>query len=171
MIDLYADYERRDWRPGFHHSMNMLKLFVGYTSAPISIGAEGFLNHGKQDVVGIAGNGRDTLDANALGFSVFARGKIISDKLGFFARMDLFNPDQHYDQGYQSYEGLSSHFDPNTREEFFTAGLDFTPVRNVHLMPNVWYNGYHGRLNQLSSAAKYDYDLVYRMTFYYVFGK
>lgn len=171
MIDLYADYERKAWQPGFHHAVNMVKLFVGYTTASISIGAEGFLNHGTQDVVGVSGNVSDTLDANALGLSLFTRGRIVRGKLGFFARMDFYNPDQDYDRKYLHYEGLSTHFDPNTQEEFVTAGLDFTPIKNVHLMPNIWYNAYHGQSDQLTAAAKYDYDLVYRMTFYYAFGK
>ena len=55
---------------------------------------------------------------------------------------------------------------------FISAGLDFTPVKNVHFMPNIWYNHY---ATQLTGAAKTaepnNYDLVYRMTFYFVFGK
>jgi hypothetical protein len=172
MVDLYADYERLDWLPGFHHSMNMIKLFVGYTTPGFSAGLEGFINHGKQDVTAHSGAETDTLDANAIGLSAFVRGNIVKDKLGFFARADIYNPDMNYDaQKYGSYQGFSPNYNPGVKENFITAGLDFTPVKNVHLMPNIWYNAYRGQGTGLEGATAYDYDLAYRLTFYYVFGK
>ena len=71
---------------------------------------------------------------------------------------------------YTKYTGNTGNYnDPNTKEEFITAGLDFTPIKNVHFMPNIWYNA----KNQLSNTAvsNSSYDLVYRMSFYFVFGK
>ena len=68
-----------------------------------------------------------------------------------------------------AYKGNTSNYnDPNTKEQFITAGLDFTPAKNVHLMPNIWYNKY---TNQGPANLYNSYDLVYRVTFYYVFGK
>lgn len=170
MVHLYADYERKDWLPGFHHSSNMTKLFVGYKWPSITAGAEAFLNHAQNDVVASGPNGIDTVNANATGLSLFVRGKLIKDKLGFFARMDLFNPYSEYDNS-MSYEGLSKNYEPSNKEQFITVGLDFTPAENIHIMPNVWYNAYRAQNTSLSGAAKYDYDLAYRLTFYYIFGK
>jgi hypothetical protein len=38
----------------------------------------------------------------------------------------------------------------------------------VHFMPNIWYTHYASQLSGVSNA---DYDLVWRMTFYFTFGK
>ena len=91
-------------------------------------------------------------------------------KINFFARFDTFNPDNKIDNAkYNKYIGNTGGYnDPSTKETFITAGVDFTPVKNVHLMPNIWYNRY---TNQ-GFVSKYNsYDLTYRFTFYYVFGK
>jgi hypothetical protein len=110
------------------------------------------------------------LTVNASGISFFVRGNLVKDKLNFFARYDNFNPDNKIDNNkYNKYAGNTSGYnDSSTKEQFITGGLDFTPVKSVHLMPNIWYNHY---TNQ-GFASKYDsYDLVYRLTFYFVFGK
>ena len=169
VFDLYADYERLNWENGFHHSRNMVKGFAAYTTSDITVGAEGFINHGKNDVVGINDILKDTTDANAAGISTYIRGSIIKNKLGFFARFDTYNPDTKYNNSaFTKYTGLTSNYEPNNKENFITAGLDFTPVKNVHFMPNIWYSKY--KTNQ-SGSSNTDHDLVYRATFYYVFGK
>lgn len=172
VLDLYADYQRLNWTPGFHHARNMIKGFVGYNTPAFSAGVETFINHGEHDVVGVHGTSEDTISANARGISTFIRSGLIKDKLGFFARADWFNPDVDYEESrYDNYKGLTTGFEPNNKETFLTAGLDFTPMKNVHFMPNVWYNGYRSERSTAAGEAKHDYDLVYRMTFYYVFGK
>jgi hypothetical protein len=168
VFDLYADYQRLNWIDGFHHARNMFKGFVAYTTPDITVGAEAFINHGKNDVVGINGTLNDTTDANAAGISTYIHGNIIKNKLRFFARFDIYNPDTKYDNGaFTKYTGLTSNYEPNNKEDFITAGLDFTPVKNVHFMPNIWYNKY---ITQ-QSGSNTDNDLAYRLTFYYVFGK
>jgi hypothetical protein len=172
VLDLYADYHRLNWSPGFHHERNILKGFAAYTTPAFTLGVEAFINHGQKDVVGVQGPVNDTLTANAKGLSTFVRGNVVKDKLSFFARADWFNPDVNYEQGkYETYKGLTATFEPNNKETFLTAGLDFTPMKNVHLMPNVWYTGYTSERSNATGTAKHDYDLAYRMTFYYVFGK
>ena len=170
-VSLYGDYERLNWEKNWHHSRNMIKAFVGYTNKGFSIGAEGFMNKGKKDVIGISSQASDTLDATALGLSVFARTNIVAGKVAAFARADFFNPDNKYDnQKYMRYQGFSSRFEANTKETFMTAGIDFTPIDRVHIIPNVWYNSFKGQQANLVGAEKRDYDLVYRITFNYVFG-
>ncbi len=168
VFDLYADYQRLNWIDGFHHSRNMVKGFAAYTTPKITVGVEAFINHGKNDVVGINGTINDTTDANATGLSTYIRGSIIKNKLGFFARFDTYNPDTKYDNtAFTKYAGLTSAYEPNNKENFITAGLDFTPVKNVHFMPNIWYSQYKTQ----QSVSNTDHDLVYRATFYFVFGK
>jgi hypothetical protein len=171
MVDLYADYQRLNWTPTFHHARNMVKAFAGYTSPKLTVGVEAFLNHGKNDIIGHTATVTDTISANAVGISTFARGPIIKDKLGFFARYDNFNPDENYnDVNYIRDEGLTSAYEPNTKEAFIVAGLDFTPAKNIHFMPNVWYNHYKSQRAGDAKPAAGDYDLTYRLTFFYTFG-
>lgn len=169
MIDLYGDYERLNWRAGFHHARSMEKLFIGYTTSAITLGAEGFITFSQNDVTALnnKSSAADTLSGQATGLSFFTHGPIIKNKLGFFARLDQFNPDVKYNgMKYSGYQSFSSNYEPNDKEEFITAGLDFTPVKNVHLMPNIWFNRY---ARQGPGNAMRDYDLVYRLTFYFIY--
>lgn len=170
VIDLYADYERLNRTPTWHHSRNMLKGFIAYTTPAFTVGLEAFVNHGQQDVVGMNSLAKDTISANARAVSGYVKGIVVKDKLGFFVRMDDFNPDVNFKSNlYTSYKGLTGTYEPNNKELFFTAGLDFTPVKNVHFVPNVWYNRYTSNQTGLTGSAYRDYDLVYRLTFYFVY--
>ncbi|MGH2642877.1 MAG: hypothetical protein ACRDE2_02920, partial [Chitinophagaceae bacterium] len=169
MIDFYGNYERLDWKAGFHHSRSMEKLFIGYTTPKITLGTEGFVTWLRQDVTAMNYKTlvTDTLNGLATGISVFVHGPIIKNKLGFFARMDQYNPDTKYNNvHYSKYSSFSSNYEPNNKQRFITAGLDFTPINNVHLMPNIWYNSY---TNQGVQGGMKDYDLVYRLTFYFIY--
>lgn len=173
VVDVYADYQRMVWNADWHNDRQMVKLFVGYTVPKFTVGVEALMNRVMGDVFATrAAGGVDTITAKSTAVSVFARGPIVKDKLGFFARYDMYNPGGNLDNGnYTAYaEQRVSQYDVNTKESFVTAGLDFTPIKNVHIMPNIWYNTYSftGRTN----AARPDgYDLVYRLTFYYIYGK
>jgi hypothetical protein len=172
VMQLYADYQRMNWTEGFHHARSILKGFVSYVTPDFTAGVEAFYSYGWKDVVGVHGTVNDTISANSRGITVFVRGNIIKDKLLFFARSDWFNPDVNYnEQAYDNYKALSSTFEPNNKENFCTAGIDFMPAKNVHFMPNIWYNRYSSERHNATGAAKHDYDLVYRITFYYIYGK
>ncbi|PZF71861.1 hypothetical protein [Taibaiella soli] len=174
MVDFYADYTRMNWSPGFHHDRNMLKAAVTYSVPRFTVGVEAFYNRLMGDNVAahIADAGKDTLTTKASGLSVFVRGKIYKDMFSFFARFDAYNPAGNIDNSkYKSYTPLTAQYDPNTKEQFVTAGIDFTPHKNVHIMPNIWYNAYKNAGPKDYGAANNDYDLVYRVTFYYIFGK
>ena len=172
MVDLYADYQKLNWDPNWHHSRSMIKGFVSYSTPQFTVGIEGYINNLKEDNFGTlkADSTVDTLSVKAKGFSVFVHGQIIKDKLRFFARYDAFNPANEIDNNtYIAYKGnTTAYTDPSTKEQFFTAGLDFTPTKNVHFMPNIWYNRY---TNQGPKSLYNSYDLVYRLTFYYVYGR
>jgi hypothetical protein len=195
VVDLYTDYQRLNWQPGWHHDRQMVKGYIAYTTPQLTIGAEGFINTIRQDTKATRiGGGSDTISTASQGLSLYVHGDIIKNYLRFFARWDGYNPNHKVDNGkYSGYAGLSSPngfnspgykmtYNPSTgapasavatsditaKESFITAGLDFTPAKNVHFMPNIWYTHY---ASQLSTGKMADYDLVYRMTFYFVFGK
>ncbi|MGN6249326.1 MAG: hypothetical protein ACTHNG_13305 [Ginsengibacter sp.] len=178
-IDVFADYNKIGYtnnNPGYPHSRNALKMTLAYVTVPFTIGAEGFINNNKNDVEGItiSGTEKDTtvLNAAARGISVYAHGIILKNKLAFFVRYDNFNPDTKYNNTkYVTYAAPKGNvYEPNTITNFITAGLDITPVKAVHFEPNIWYVGYNGQQANLSGSASHDYDLVWRMTFYFVFG-
>jgi len=206
MVDIYADYSRlNDWSVADvpHRSRQMLKGFVSYSTSPITVGLEGFVNNLKNDVTAtrIDGSGTDLLNNTASGVSAFVNGDIIKSKLRYFARYDIYTPtNQVNNDKYNKYVLATSNYNDNSyltpatltsapanptgdqtyKQNFITLGLDWVVTKNVHIMPNIWYNHYSTQLSDdlnnaingdLASKAKGDYDLVYRVTVYYVFGK
>jgi hypothetical protein len=175
VFDIYGDYERLNWTSTWHHSRQMTKAYIAYNTPALTVGVEGYVNVLKNDNLAakLAG-GTDTLTSNALGISAYVHGDIIKGKLRFFARYDNTKPNSKVDAAtYKSYGNAAGNYDYNNKEQFVTAGLDFTPAKNVHFMPNIWYNSYKSEnFNAVAgSKLKSDYDAVYRLTFYYVFGK
>ena len=202
MVDIYADYTKLAWTDSWQHSRQMLKGFVAYNTTPLTIGVEGFINNLKQDVFAtrISDGGVDTLNNVASGVSAFVNGDIVKGKLRFFARYDHYIPtNQVNNDVYKKYVLNTGNYNDNSyssvatsstaavatgdqtyKQNFITLGLDWMPTKNVHIMPNIWYNHYSTQLSDdlnntingdLASKAKGDYDLVYRVTVYYVFGK
>jgi hypothetical protein len=206
VLDAYADYERLNWSPTWHHSRQMLKGFIAYNSAAtaskgmdpgtgFTVGTEFFVNNLKNDLLATKkAGGVDTLTNAANGVSVFVHGDIVKSKLRFFVRYDAFNPMTKTNNTiYNKYVGNTSNYNDNSytmtysntgapasatatgdesyKQQFISAGLDFTPVKNVHLMPNLWYNSYASQLANTVGKVTKDHDTVYRLTFYFVFGK
>jgi len=193
VIDLYGDYERLGWvaeNGGLdygHVSRQMTKAYVAYNTPALTIGVEGFINHLQNAVAATnKSDGKTTyLSPNAQGLSVYVHGDIVKNSLRFFARWDGYSPNNKVDNTlYSAYKAGTATVgnyvdgtpvgginDITYRQQFITAGLDFTPARNVHFMPNIWYNHYKTQLDGKSGAYNGDYDLVYRMSFYFVFGK
>src|SRR5450755_4514556 len=202
VVDVYADYQRLNWSGTWHHSRQMLKGFIAWNSSATdksmnpgtgyTIGVEGFVNNLKNDnvAVKIAG-GNDTLSTAPSGMSFYVHGDIIKNKLRFFARYDIYNPNNKVNQTvYKQYSGNTSNYNDNSfrttynytpatptvtyitlgdqtyKQNFITAGLDFKPTDRVHFMPNVWYNSYASQI-----ATNKDHDLVFRLTFFFAFGK
>ncbi|MGF7230527.1 hypothetical protein [Arachidicoccus sp.] len=171
-VNLYADYNQMSPINGLKHSRNMFKGFVAYTIPTFTVGVEGYINNLKNDdqATEISTGNVDVLSVKAKGISVFARGALIKNKLNFFARYDASNPNDKIDNSkYSKYVGNTSGYnDPNTKDQFITAGLDFTPDSKVHFMPNVWIDSHKNQ----GPVSKYNAsDVVYRLTFYYIFGK
>lgn len=166
VIDLYGDYERTMMTPALHRYKASGKLALFYTTDAITAGAEVFLQqqHNYAVYTEPLTARTDTSDVEDFGVSVFVRGVIIKDKLNFFARYDQFNPDLMF----KPEDLYTTGGAPNT-EMFITAGVDYTPHKNVHIMPNIWYDGFTNRTKNTSGHVKSDYDLVPRLTVWYVF--
>ncbi|MBI1781106.1 MAG: hypothetical protein HYR66_07015 [Sphingobacteriales bacterium] len=196
VVDLYADYERLNWSTLWHHSRQMIKGFIGYNSIAteakgmdaskgFSAGVEFFVNHLQKDIFAskIAG-GADTLSSNASGISLYVHGDIIKSKLRYFARFDEYKPfGKTHNELYIKYIGNTSNYNDNSfvgstatgdetyTQQFVTAGVDYIPAKNIHFIPNFWYNHYSSRAANATNRQAGDYDLVFRITFHYIFGK
>ncbi|HCL84148.1 MAG TPA: hypothetical protein DIC22_09245 [Chitinophagaceae bacterium] len=202
VVDAYADYQRMNWIPTWHHSRQMLKGYIAYNSSATeagmnpgtgyTIGVEGFVNTLKNDnFAALNGGGVDTLTTAATGLSMYIHGDIIKNKLRFFIRYDVYNPNNKVNNTlYGKYSGNTGNYNDNSfhttynyqaatptvtyvntgdqtyKQQFFTAGLDFKPTDRVHFMPNIWYNSYASQV-----ASNKNHDLVFRLTFFFAFGK
>ena len=202
VVDIYADYQRLNWTDTWHHSRQMIKGFLAWNSSATdksmnpgsgyTIGVEGFINNLKADnVAPRVDGGIDTLSTAPNGISFYVHGDIIPGKLRFFARYDLYDPNNKVNQSvYKSYSGNTSNYNDNSfhtvynnsiatptvtytatgdqtyKQNFITAGLDWKPTNRVHFMPNVWYEHYSSQI-----VDNKDYDLVLRLTFFFSFGK
>jgi hypothetical protein len=166
IVDLYSDYERVQLSP-YHKSKMNVKLFLAYQTDKFTIGVDAFqqMQENFSIYTDTALGKGDTTNAAVFGAGVFARGTILKDKLSFFVRADMYNPDSKFSNKYVYAAGYSAY---NT-EMFSVIGLDYTPVKNVHIIPNLWYNAYQSRVKGASGKMKSDYDLVPRMTLHYIF--
>ncbi len=208
LVDVYQDYQRMAWgvyvaghNGPQYRDRNMTKLFLAWNSKMLTVGTEIYQNTllGDTKVAGKDGNTyyRTT---KAMGMEFFVRGRILSNPqgnavLGYFARYDNYDPSGNLsnvvgEANTKSYSAMTSNYEPSTKEQFVTFGLDFTPFKNVHFMPNVWMNTYNSALaydGKNSAGTAYagmgtgssaglvngikGTDAVYRLTFYYVYGK
>lgn len=171
-VNLYVDHNGSAPISGMNQSRTMIKGFVAYTVPKFTLGVEAYSNTLKNgdQATEIATGNVDFLTVQAKGISIFTHGTIVKDELNFFALYDAFNPDNKIDNSiYNKYvQTTSGYTDPSTKENFITAGLDYTPIKNVHFMPNIWTDTYK---NQGFTPKYTGVDFVYRLTFYFVFGK
>jgi len=199
IVDVYQDYTKIAWGTfvkgpnGPRYSdRNMTKLFVAYTVPKFTVGVEAFMNTITGDVA-VTGVDKNTYyrTSKSMGEEVFVKGRITKSELGFFAMFDNFDPSGNLsnivgEKNTASYAAGVSQYDPTTKEMFVTFGLDYTPIKNVHIMPNVWMNTYTSDLNSSDANSlnniKYGAmnknirpnlgtDAVYRITLYWIYGK
>lgn len=166
VIQANYDYDRTSIVHNYHQSKTMLKAFVAYQSEPLTIGLEAYMEtlENNERYSESTSTVVDTTNQSSIGLSIFVRGRIIKDKLGFFTRYDFWSPDENYNNNNTYISGSSP-----DNEQFITAGLDYMPHKNVHIMPNVWFDSFTDRAKNVTGRVKNDYDLVARVTFYYVF--
>lgn len=173
IADVYADYMRTAAATAITggQARNMFKGFIAYTTPIITFGFEAYTQKITNGVTNTTTKKAENARVTAI--SVYAHGVIYKDKLGFFARYDGYDPDNDYNQAdsYTVNTNLPA-YSPGTKEHFYTAGLDLTPAKNIHFEPNIWlmqYTDQHDRL--LDGYMPEDHTLVYRLTFFYQFGK
>ncbi|HLG33249.1 MAG TPA: hypothetical protein VI757_00085, partial [Bacteroidia bacterium] len=165
IINVYADMERSQLQP-YHKSKTTFKAFAAYQTTPFTIGVTWFMQTQENYAIYTpdATSPADTNDLAATGISAFVRGTVVKDKLNFFARYDMYNPDDNYSADYLYTSGSN----PVT-ETFITAGLDWLCHKNVHIMPNIWYNAYNSRAKNVTGKIESDNDMVARVTAYFIF--
>jgi len=171
-VDLYADYAKTAPAtatiPGQEH--NMFKIFLAYLSKPINIGFEAYTQNFASGVTNTTTKLPE--DATARGLSFWVRGPIVKN-LNYFGRFDTYNPNTDFNAA-DSYSANTNYgsYNPTVKEQFYTFGLDYNPTKNVHFEPNVWLVDYSD--NRAASTAGYvnsDHTVVYRLTFFFTFGK
>ena len=141
VIAAYGDYQT----DGNGQESNLFRGVAGYNSLHFNIG--GSIN---QQIKKFSSGP----DMKPFAFSVFAWAPVAVSKnlsVNAFARFDMYDPDT---------ESSTTGF----KQNFITAGLDFMPVKNVHLMPNVWIDSYS---DKSSSNINRPTDVVARFTFNY----
>jgi hypothetical protein len=177
VFDIYTDYQRQNWTGGKsynHAARQMTKGVLAWTTPKFTIGTEMYVNGLMNAEQATTGGVRDTLSGIATGTSWYAHYVVLKGLLRIYARYDTYNPNTKYNTSYTKWNSLysvSTSYDPSNKERFLNVGLDFIPTRNIHIIPNVWYDKYIGQAAGLSGAAAHDYDLVWRLTFFFTFGK
>ena len=155
------EHDRTSLTP-VQQDVSNFKAFAAYKTSSTTVGVEAFrqlkTNNTLADSV--------YTDVAPTGISFYVTQQLTKNKLNFFARMDFYNPDNKFidDKNYAS--GYN-----HNKETFATIGLDFVASKNVHIMPNLWYNQYRSKLAGASGNLKSDYDLVGRITLYFLFNK
>jgi hypothetical protein len=168
ILDLYADFNRSDLDVHDRRERTMFKGLIAWSTPKFTIGVEAFTASLRNEVQALRiDSTSEKTDISALNYSVFMRGRIYKDKLGFFARYDAYDPSGANSDSYLSYTPLTPQFNPNYTDMFMTAGLDFTPIEHIHIMPNVWMTQYANS----GGDAKTGRDLLLRLSIYYVYGK
>ncbi|MDQ3018965.1 MAG: OprO/OprP family phosphate-selective porin [Bacteroidota bacterium] len=144
VVSLYSDYEFI----GNGQSKTTPSAFLGYQSSSVTIGLENFFQFQKNFNTSTTAESPDIVP---YGMSFFVIPTLMKEKLKLFLRYDFYNPDIN-----NSSTGFN--------QSFFTAGLDFIPFTNVHIMPNLWLNAFTAKTNQ---TQKITTDVVPRITFWY----
>lgn len=146
LVSLYSDYLSN----GNDKSTTTLNNFVGYKNKFLNIGVENFFQIKSNFNTSATATSSDVVP---YGLSIFLHQNIIDEELvlNYFLRYDYVNDDiNNKNTGFH--------------QSFMTAGLDISPVEDVHIMPNIWLNAFTPKPMQ---TAKVKTDVVPRITFWY----
>jgi hypothetical protein len=168
ILDIGGDNEIAQTSP-YKKSKTTIKGFVSYQTEKFTIGMEAFSQLQKNNTTcaePVPSVLKDTVNAVASGITLFAKG-LISSKLGWVVRYDHYNPDTKFNVNKVYSTSYPSFF----TESFVLAGLDYTAAKNIHVMPNIWYDRYDNRAVAFNKLDKTSYDLAARITVFYVFNK
>ncbi|HXP51261.1 MAG TPA: hypothetical protein VN922_14985 [Bacteroidia bacterium] len=194
VLDLFGDGHTigytavSSYGPVMHNYILTGRIFLGYKTKNFNISAEYFQQTEKNMLSEISGPGvpkqGDTVDNIQTGFSIMAAAVLMRDKntnapkLSLIARYDMFNPVANYNPkvtylGGGMYINGTNYELNNTpyTETYFVFGFDYQPIKQLHFMPNIWYDGIRSEVADVVYRNRFDYDLVARITFYYQFFK
>jgi hypothetical protein len=147
-------------------NISTLKAFAAYKTSKTTVGVEAFRQIQTNNTTYVTGIDTAFSDVKPSGISFFLTQQLTKDKLNFFARFDVYNPDSKFNSNNKYIGSYNSN-----RESFATIGLDFVPYKNVHIMPNLWYDQFHSKMPDATGKLKNDYDLEGRITLYFLFNK
>ena len=191
ILDLYSDYALTQLSPngaGLEHSTKsklLSKAFIAWQQEQFTIGAEIMAGEWKnysfhQDTAKVPdGSKKDTVSVKPFGISFFGKAvllkKKVNDKnaplLALFVRYDMYNPDKNYNSAL-IYTSTSYHIS----ETFYTVGIDYSPIPNFHIMPNIWVNSYKENAPittpngvAIKGMQKHGNDINYRLTMFWKF--
>ena len=146
--------------------INNFKAYAAYHTTTTTFAVEAFRQLKTNNAMYLDGVNSLYSDVTPSGISFYVTQTLTPDKLRIFARYDIYNPDNKYDSKLNYASGYNT-----TKESFATVGLDFLPYKNIHIMPNLWYNNYGSRIPGATGNLKSDYDLEARVTLYFLFNK
>ncbi|MGN6541071.1 MAG: hypothetical protein ACTHKY_09720 [Ginsengibacter sp.] len=147
-------------------NISTIKAFAAYKTSKTTVGVEAFRQIQTNNSTYVTGTDTAFSDVKPSGISFFLTQQLTKDKLNFFARFDVYNPDSKFNSNNKYIGSYNSN-----RESFATIGLDFVPYKNVHIMPNLWYDQFHSKMPDATGKLKNDYDLEGRITLYFLFNK
>ncbi len=165
---LQGNYEHdRTASDPLQKDINNFKAFAAYKTSTTTIGVEAFTQLKTNNIYYFKGIADSVYtDVASSGISFFLTKQLTKNKLNLFARLDFYNPDTKYNSNNNYANGYNTN-----KETFATLGLDFIPYKNVHIMPNLWYDQFHSKSPGASGDFKNDYDLEARITLYFLFNK
>jgi hypothetical protein len=192
VIGVYGDYSNQQYSP-YHTSNTTFNAYVSYRAPAFHIGVEVFeQTNQNSDIYKTYTPETKTLSANndtsagvQVGLSIFASARIIKNKLNVFARYDSYNPDikwntnRVYSKAYAGITGSNLNSATFYTQSFVTAGLDWTPEKRIHIMPNFWWNadnammssaGPSGTGTLFGTRVVKDEDVVFRLTVFFIFN-
>jgi hypothetical protein len=203
VLDLYGDGHTYNWAQveGQAHDMHQYEItgrvFLGYKAKNFNVSVSYFQQtqyNMLSQQSGTAGSGvpvqGDTVNNVQSGLSIMGAVVLMRDKstsapkLSLIARYDMFNPCVNYNpnitylSGGMYVNGVDYELQNSVTESYFVFGFDYQPIKQIHFMPNIWYDGIADREYNTTPVAtpatpiqKFDYDMVVRLTFYYQFFK
>lgn len=153
ILDFYADFERKQLKP-YRKDYSTYKIFLAYQGMRFTLGVEAyyqFQNYIPYD---------ENTDKEIIGTSLFLRAIVLKDKLNFLVRADSYSPDLVTPSTYY----LST-------ESFIVTGFDYTPNKNIHIIPSIWMSYYSSKdaSSPANSPVIEGKDIVARLTIHYIF--
>ncbi len=142
-LELFGDYNNGE----NNRYITTTKSFCAWKTLKYTIALE--LVHQTRAHVGLDGRNQ-----TLFGWSTFAHSDLIPERLRVFGRLDFYDPDVYLQK--ESRQQSSSPFD----ELFYTIGFDYTPIPNIHFMPNVYTNLY----NKVGKGFTPKNEVIWRMT-------